>query len=167
MSNHPILRSQTIHQSLSQVHNSNNHPLPTHTQIGCLVTVGHHHGLDRLMADVLYQTPYINTLCQGEIVELSEADTYTRQRLLDIATACRSAAEELTNHADRLEEIAVSDDILTEVDIESLASQASKPSTSRSSSSAVTVNRPDIDAADTDTDDDLLDLMSDEDEDDD
>lgn len=77
-------------------------------------------------AQVEWYVPLISTVSLGEYVEVSEEDSFIRVKLVEIATRCREQAVELIKHAERLEEVASSEEVIS-----SRVVEVDRPSRSR------------------------------------
>jgi hypothetical protein len=67
------------------------------------------------MIEVEWEIPSFVSSCRGEYMSVDDADGYIRAKALEIAEYIRETVEEMQAHADRLEEMALSESVLDEV----------------------------------------------------
>lgn len=107
--------TNTIFSSLSQFINSSD-LFPTHDRrIGLIVTCGYHPEHDRVMVLIEEELPsFISTSC-GEYIDPDQCEEETRNSCQKIAESCRRQAQELLQHAERLEKLATKNSPIIDV----------------------------------------------------
>lgn len=113
------LKDRIVHTSLAglvkgSLSSSDNFP-HDRPSIGVIVKLGYQFRLKKIVADICSYTPTLLSPGKGEYIELEEVDSRTREHLISLSQHCRELAEELTLHAERLEEIACNEEIIDDL----------------------------------------------------
>lgn len=98
--------TNTLFSSVSQFVNSSS-LFPTHDRrIGLTVTCGYHPEHKRVMVLVEEEQPSFLSTSVGEYIDPDKAESTVRQTCSQVAESCRRQAQELIEHATRLERLA-------------------------------------------------------------
>lgn len=98
--------TNVLFTSLSQFINSSS-LFPTHDRrIGLTVSCGYHPEHRRVMVQVEEEQPSFISTSTGEYVEPDKVESTLRQKCSQLAATCRLQAQELLQHAERLEKLA-------------------------------------------------------------
>lgn len=115
------LKDRVVHTSLAglvsgSLSSNSDHFPHDRPSIGVIVKVGYQFRLKKIVADICCHAPVLLSPGKGEYIELEEVDSKSREYLISLSQHCRELAEELTLHAERLEEIACNEEIIDDLD---------------------------------------------------
>ncbi len=105
--------SRVIHSSLSQFVNSSSNFPRSDRRIGVIARTGKVEPLSPSI-QVEWEFPSFVSTVAGEYVDPDDVDGFIRKKLLELGAVCRTIAAELIEHADRLEGVAVSEEVIEE-----------------------------------------------------
>lgn len=114
------LKDRVVHTSLAglvkgSLSSNSDHFPNDRPSIGVIVKVGYQFRLKKIVADICSYTPTLLSPGKGEYIELEQVDDKVRESLISLSQHCRELAEELTLHAERLEEIACNEEIVDDL----------------------------------------------------